>query len=198
MRLGPLSPALSPLRLEPERAVLLIVDVQTKLSAAMVQADLAGCARNWLILVELARRLQIPVVWSEQYPQGLGPTVPALAEALGQPGLRLHRFEKITFSCTDCEALPPLYQALGRRQWIVVGMETHVCVWQTVRGLLGWGAEVHVPVDATISRAPANHRVGLALCERAGAVVTSTETLAFDALGRAGTEDFKAISRLVR
>jgi nicotinamidase-related amidase len=195
---GPLPPALSPLRLEPGRAVLLIVDVQTKLSAAMAQADLAGCSRNWLILVELARRLQVPIVWSEQYPQGLGPTVPALAEALGQPGLRLHRFEKITFSCTDCDALPPLYQTLGRRQWIVVGMETHVCVWQTVRGLLGWGAEVHVPADATISRAPANHRVGLGLCERAGAVVTSTETLAFDALGRAGTEDFKAISRLVR
>jgi nicotinamidase-related amidase len=198
MAVSPLPPALAPLRLDPGRAVLLIVDVQTKLSAAMPEADLALCTRNWLILIELARRLGVPAVWSEQYPQGLGSTVPALAEALARPGLNLHRFEKITFSCTDCDALPPLYQSLGRRQWIVVGMETHVCVWQTVRGLLGWGAEVQVPADATISRALANHRVGLALCERAGAVVTSTETLAFDALGRAGTEDFKAISRLVR
>jgi hypothetical protein len=73
-----------------------------------------------------------------------------------------------------------------------------VCVWQTVRGLLAWGASVHVPGDAVISRSNANLRVGLALCERAGAVVTSTETVAFDALVRAGSDDFKAISRLVR
>jgi len=198
MPVAPLPPALSPLRLDPERAVLLIVDVQTKLSAAMPAAELAACSRNWLILIELARRLRLPVVWSEQYPQGLGPTLPALVEALGQPGLVVHRFEKITFSCTDCDALLPLYRSLGRRQWIVAGMETHVCVWQTVRGLLSWEAEVHVPADAVISRAPSNHRIGLGLCERAGALVTSTETLAFDALGRAGTEDFRAISRLVR
>ncbi len=198
MAAGPLPTALAPLRLDPARAALLVVDVQTRLSAAMPEEDLARCERNWLILVELARRLRLPVVWSEQYPQGLGPTLPPLAEALVQPGLSLHRIEKITFSCTDCDALPPLFQSLGRRQWIVVGMETHVCVWQTVRGLLGWSAEVHVPGDATISRAPANHQVGLRLCERAGALVTSTETVVFDALGRAGTEDFKALSRLVR
>jgi nicotinamidase-related amidase len=198
MAARPLPPSLAPLRLDPDRAALLIVDVQTKLSAAMPASELTACTRNWLILIELARRLHLPVVWSEQYPQGLGPTLPALAEALGRPGLALHRLEKITFSCTDCDALPPLYESLGRRQWIVVGMESHVCVWQTVRGLLGWQAEVHVPADATISRASANHQVGLGLCQRAGAIITSTETVAFDALERAGTEDFKAISRLVR
>jgi nicotinamidase-related amidase len=198
MAAGSLLSNLPPLRLDPARAGLLVVDVQTKLSAAMPEADLAHCLRNWLILVELARRLHLPVIWSEQYPQGLGPTLPPLVEALSGPGLTVHRIEKITFSCTDCEALPPLYQALARRQWIVVGMETHVCVWQTVRGLAAWEADVQVPADGTISRAPANHQIGLQLCERAGAVVTSTETIAFDALGRAGTEDFKAISRLVR
>ena len=186
------------LRIDASRAALLLVDIQTKLAAVMPAADLALCERNWLILVELARRLGMPVVWSEQYPQGLGPTVPALADALMKPGLALHRIEKLSFSCTECEAFPPLHESLARRQSIVAGMESHVCVWQTVRGLLARDAEVHVPADAVISRAPANWRVGLDLCARAGAVITSSETIAFDALGRAGTEDFKAISRLVR
>jgi isochorismate hydrolase len=198
MAVRPLPAALSRFRVDPARAALLVVDIQTKLSAAMPPEDQAACTRNWLVLVELAQRLRLPVVWSEQYPQGLGPTLPVLAEALSQPGLSLHRIEKITFSCTDCDALSPIFESMGRRQWIVVGMETHVCVWQTARGLLGWDAEVLVPGDATISRAPANHRVGLDLCARAGAVVTSTETVAFDALVRAGTDDFRAISRLVR
>jgi nicotinamidase-related amidase len=190
--------SLASLCIDPARAVLLVVDIQSKLTAAMPQPEIAVCQRNWLTLIELARRLRLPVVWSEQYPQGLGPTLPALAGALAAPGLSVHRLEKITFSCTDCEAFPPLAESLGRRQWIVMGMETHVCVWQTARGLLATGADVHLPADATISRAPANHQIGLQLCQRAGGVITSTETIAFDALERAGTEDFKAISRLVR
>jgi nicotinamidase-related amidase len=194
----PLPPALASLRIDPTRAALLLVDIQTKLAAAMPPVDLVVCQRNWLILVELARRLGLPVVWSEQYPRGLGPTLPELVDALLKPGLELHRMEKLSFSCTDSEAFLPLHETLARRQWIVVGMESHVCVWQTVRGLLGWGAEVHVPADAVISRAPANQRVGLDLSQRAGGVITSTETIAFDALGHAGTEDFRAISRLVR
>ena len=77
-------------------------------------------------------------------------------------------------------------------------MESHVCVWQTVRGLLALGRSVQVVEDAVLSRQPANHRVGLRLCERAGAVITSTETAAFDALVRAGSDDFKAISQRVK
>jgi nicotinamidase-related amidase len=197
-----LPPSFAPLCVDAARATLLVIDIQTKLTAVMPDAERAMCQRNWIILIELARRLRLPVVWSEQYPQGLGPTVPAVAEALASPGLMVQRLEKITFACTDCDDFAPLERQLapplGRGQWIVMGMETHVCVWQTVRGLLATGAEVHLPADATISRAPANHQIGLALCQRAGAVITSTETVAFDALERAGTEDFKAISRLVR
>jgi nicotinamidase-related amidase len=109
--------------------------------------------------------------------------------------------EKLEFSCTDAPAFRGLFDDfahLGRSQWIVVGMEAHVCVWQTARGLLSWGARVQVPGDAVISRSPANLRVGLGLIERAGGVVTSTEAVAFDALVRASGDDFKAISRLVR
>jgi nicotinamidase-related amidase len=189
------------LRVEADKAVLLLIDFQEKLASAMAPAARAACERNILILLELARRLRIPVVQSEQYPRGLGPTVAAFTAALAAPDLQLTRMEKLEFACTEAPGFRARFDDLqrgGRDQWIVVGMETHVCVWQTARGLLAWGGSVQVPADAVISRSPDNHRVGLALAERAGALVTSTETVAFDALVRAGGDDFKAISRLVR
>jgi nicotinamidase-related amidase len=199
MSTRPLPAPLELLRLDPARAALLIIDVQTKLCAAMNPQALAACQRNLLVLVELARRLRMPVVVSEQYPQGLGPTVPELAAALETAGAALFRFEKTAFACTEQEGFEELLVRVARPQWIVAGMETHVCVWQTVRGLLAApGASVHVAGDAVLSRDPANHRVGLDLMARAGAVSSSTETIAFDTLVRAGSEDFKAISRLVR
>jgi nicotinamidase-related amidase len=186
------------LRIQAARAALLVIDFQEKLAAAMAPPERAACERNIGILLELARRLNIPVVVSEQYTRGLGPTVAALTAALAAPGLDVHRFEKLEFGCTEAPAFRPLFDRIGRAQWIVTGMEAHVCVWQTARGLRTWGATVHVVADAVISRSPANLRTGLALIERAGAIVTSTETVAFDALERAGTDDFRAISRLVR
>jgi nicotinamidase-related amidase len=192
-------PSPDDLRVAPARSALLVVDFQEKLAGAMPAAERAACERNILILIELARRLRMPIVLSEQYTKGLGPTVPALSAALaGGADVALDRLEKLEFGCTEAPAFRPLFERIDRAQWLVVGMEAHVCVWQTVRGLLAWGASVHVPGDAVISRSNANLRVGLALCERAGAVVTSTETVAFDALVRAGSDDFKAISRLVR
>jgi nicotinamidase-related amidase len=189
---------LEALRIDPADTVLLIVDVQTKLSAVMPEAEMARVERNILVLLEMARRLHFPVIWSEQYPQGLGPTVPALATALAAPELVLTRLEKVTFSVTDHSRFQAAYTRIGRSRYVVVGMEAHVCVWQTARGLRALGAHVFVPADAVISRDPANRAVGLELAARAGAVVTSTEVVAFDALGRAGTDDFRAISRLIK
>lgn len=188
------------LRIDRGHAALLLVDFQERLAAAMAPGDLATCERNIVLLVELARRLSLPVVVSEQYPQGLGPTVNTLRTALAQPGLTVHRFEKLEFGCTDAPAFQELYRGLRRDQWIVVGMEAHVCVYQTVRGLaaLTRPARVHVPADCVISRAPANLRVGLDLCARAGAVVTCAETVVFDALGRAGSDEFRALSKLLK
>jgi nicotinamidase-related amidase len=190
------------LRVDPAGAVLLIIDVQVRLAAAMDAGALAGCERNILTLIELGRRLRLPLVVSEQYPRGLGPTVPAIAgalEAAASAGSRLLRLEKTAFACTEEPGFAPLLEQLAeRRQWLVTGMESHVCVWQTVRGLRALGRSVQVIEDAVLSRTAANHRVGLSLCERVGAVLTSTEAVAFDALVRAGSEDFKAISRLVK
>jgi nicotinamidase-related amidase len=189
------------LRISPARAVLLVVDVQERLSAVMNLEDREQSERNIVTLIEMARRLSIPVVVSEQYKKGLGPTVKPVEDALAAPGVQLTRFEKMEFACTDSGPFAPIFEAqraAGRDVWIVVGMETHICVYQTVRGLAGKGVAVHVPRDAVLSRTRENRAIGLGLCERAGAFVTATETVVFDALGKAGTDDFKALSKLIK
>ncbi len=189
------------LRVDPARAALLVVDIQDRLAAAMPAEGRALLERNVLILIEAARRLGMPIVASEQYPKGLGPTVPALQEALAaaeQAGAVVRRFEKVEFAAPQAPAWDGIWEDLRRQQWIVTGMEAHVCVYQSIRELAGRGAVVHAPGDAVISRTPENKAVGLALIERAGGVVTSTETVVFDALQRAGTEDFRALSRLIK
>ncbi len=180
------------------RAALLVVDVQEKLSAAMPEQALATVERNIAILAEAARRFELPVVLSEQYPRGLGSTNRSVLGALEPLGARVQRLEKTVFSVVQAPEFATLGQGGLRDQWILCGMETHVCIYQTVRDLVARGATVHVPEDAVISRAQHNWKRGLALCEAAGATITSTETVVFDLLGAAGTEDFKALSRLVR
>ena len=183
-------------RLDPARAALLVVDLQERLWLVMSEEDRATCLKNVGILLELARRLKIPVVQSEQYPKGLGPTVKEVAKLL--EGQDLRRMEKVEFSCAAAPSFAPHWEELGRDQWIVAGMESHVCVYQTVRDLTERGATVHVPVDAVISRTRENKNVGLDLARRVGAVLTSTETVVFDALGRAGSDDFRALSKLIK
>ncbi len=184
------------MRLRAESSALLVVDWQDKLCKAMPPEAEARGRKNVGILIEAARLLGVPVVVSEQYPQGLGRTLPdvwALAEAAAA-----QRVEKVTFACTNDSAFQALATALGPRSWVVSGMESHVCVWQTVRGLLEIAPFVHVVADAVLSRAEENRAIGVGLCREAGATVTSTETVAFDWLGKAGSDAFKAISRLVR
>jgi len=191
------SPGQAPeLRIDPARAALLLVDLQVRLWEVMAADERARVLRNVGILIEMARRLQVPVVVSEQYPRGLGPTLPEIETALA--GLPARRLEKVEFSCGAAPGFTDLWAELGRPVWIVAGMETHICVYQTVRDLAARGASVHVPADAVLSRTRDNRAVGLELIARAGGVVTATETVVFDALGRAATDDFRALSRLVK
>lgn len=186
------------LEIDPKRAALLIIDVQERLVAAMDKEQVPVMERNIGILCELARRFNIPVVCSQQYPKGLGPTVPNVESALADLGDNVHRFDKVEFSVCENAAFAPIYDQLDRDQWIVTGMESHVCVYQSVRGLIARGATVHVPHQTAISRHESNRQVGLALMERLGAIRTSTEVIVFDVLKKAGGDDFKALSRLVR
>lgn len=183
------------LRLLPEESLLLCVDVQERLCAAMAQDSLAQLVQNASRLLNGARILGIPVLVSEQYRRGLGTTLAELASQIPAASLNL---EKMEFSAWAAPALASAIVESGRSQIIVMGMEAHICVYQTVRDLVHVGYKVHVPHDAVCSRHAENARVGLALAERAGGIVTATETILFDWLHRAGSPEFKAISTLVR
>lgn len=181
------------LALLPEDTAIVVVDWQERLCPAMPPEILDRNARNVTHLLTLAARLDLPVVASEQYPRGLGPTVPAIAELLPSAAL-----PKMAFSAGRDEGVMAAIEALGRKTLVVVGMETHICVFQTVRDLVAAGYAVQVPADAVVSRSTANYRVGLELCRAAGAVITATETALFDLMRVAGGDVFKEISRRIR
>jgi len=190
--------ALPELRVEPARAALLIVDVQERLAAVMPAERLVRVVRAVRVLVELARRFEIPVVVTQQYPQGLGPTLSEVELCLEGLGPLVHRLDKVDFSVCSAPDFEPIWKQLGRSQWIITGMETHVCVYQTVRHLCERGAQAMVAVDGVVSRDDENREVGLSLMGRCGAVLSSAETIVFDALGVARGDDFKALSRLLK
>jgi nicotinamidase-related amidase len=179
------------------RAALLVVDIQERLAAAMPEEVLAQTVRNTAVLIETARRMWLPIVVSQQYPKGLGPTLPAIEDAL-RDAPTLHRFDKLAFSAADTPDFAALAPKLGRDQWIVAGMEAHVCVYQSARGLVARGFDVHVVADAVASRSKPNFKIGRTLIAEAGAVVTSTEVVVFDLLGTAADVEFKALSRLIK
>ncbi len=181
------------------RAALLVVDIQERLANAMPETAVNRLVHNTRLLIEAARRFGMPVVVTQQYPKGLGPTLPAVEDALTSAEVpMLHRFDKLEFSAVSCPGVASLLPKLARDQWIVCGMEAHVCVYQSARSLIARGYEVHVPIDAICSRAQASWDVAGSMLERAGAIVTSTETVVFDLLERAGTDDFKALSKLIK
>jgi isochorismate hydrolase len=179
--------------LDRNNAVLVVIDVQEKLCRAMDEKVLRHLVANAGVLLETAAELKIPVVTTEQYVKGLGETLPELKSRLTDPAL-----EKMTFSCCGDSAFVEKMQSLGRRQVIVVGMECHVCVLQTVVELLAAGFCVHLVRDAVMSRRKDNWFVGLETARDAGAVITSTEAALFQLLKVAGTEEFKKLSKLVR
>ena len=171
-------------------SVLVVVDVQERINAVMAdQAHLARIAA----LVEACTLLGVPVVATEQYPKGLGPTVTELSGLLPAPPL-----VKDTFSCAREPAVRAALEATGRRQAIVVGIEAHVCVLQTALDLVAAGCQVHVPHDAVSSRRPVDKEWALRRMASAGVVVTTTESALFELLERCGTDEFKAVSRMIR
>lgn len=183
-------------RLDPESSLLLVVDVQERLAAAMPPPAMERLVANAGLLLESARLLNVPVVASEQYSKGLGPTVAALRDGLG--AAHAQPIEKMSFDAVD---EPAVAQAIARhspRAVVVVGMETHVCVFQTARHLARRGHAVYVVADAVASRREEHRTLGLSLCERAGAIAIPAESIVFDWLRFAGTDTFKALSRRMR
>ncbi len=176
--------------MSPGDTALLVVDVQEKLVPAI-----AGHRRVvWNIgrLIDGAKVLGLAVWATEQYPKGLGPTVPELAARLGPIPA------KLTFSCSGCPGLFDVLRGGGRSKVLVCGVEAHVCVGQTVLDLLAEGFRVYVAADATGARRPADCEIALRRMESAGAVLTTTEAALFEWCQVAGTPEFKEISRLVK
>lgn len=180
-------------QLDREKSVLLVVDVQQKLIPAMPQKVYRETLRSIDFLVRSARLLDVPVTATEQYPKGLGPTVPELADAC-----RDSVVQKMSFGCCGEPSFLDHLKKLGRPQVIVTGMEAHVCVWQTVMGLLGAGLRVHLVRDAIISRGKIDYLNALDLARQAGAVITTAETAVFQLLRTAAAPEFKAVSALVK
>ncbi len=174
--------------LERDSTLLLVVDAQEAFRPAVLDFD--RVVHNAGVLVQGAKALGVPVVVTEQYPKGLGHTVPELAGHLEG----IEPLEKVCFSATDAEG----FDLDGRKQALVCGIESHVCVSQTAHGLLEHGLEVHVARDAVTSRSEENKELGLHKMESSGAVLTSVETALFELLGAAGTEEFKRVQGLVK
>lgn len=176
--------------MSPHDTALLVVDVQEKLMPLI-----SGSSRilwNLRRLLDGAEAVGLPTLATEQYPQGLGPTLPELASRLGKIP------SKATFSCGGCEPFAERLTELNVSKVMVSGIEAHVCVQQTVLDLLANGYRVYVPVDAVGSRYAVDFETGLKRMETAGATLTTTESALFEWCQVSGTPVFKKISALVR
>lgn len=169
---------------------LLVVDMQEKLLQFIPEQErLVWNARR---LIDGAKILGLPVIATEQYPRGLGPTIPELADRLGNIPA------KVAFSCGECGSLFADLQAQGIFKILLCGMETHVCVQQTALDLLADGYRVYLAVDALGARATLDHETALRRMDSAGATLTTTEAALFEWCDVAGTPEFKQISALVK
>ena len=177
------------MRLQRDRAALVVVDVQEAFRRAIPDFD--DVAASTAKLVEGAKAMDVPVVVTEQYPKGLGETVPEIADHLPAGTAPI---EKLCFSAAEADG----FDLGDRDQALVCGIETHVCVNQSVLDLLDRDVETHVVQDAVGSRTAANKELGLHKMERAGAVVTSVETALFELLGGSDHPAFKQVQALVK
>lgn len=175
-----------------DASVLVIVDVQERLLPAIHEG--AAALARMLLLLQTAALLKVPVIVTEQYPKGLGPTVAAVRAAV--PAFT--PVEKLEFSCAPVPRFAQMLRALNRPQVIVAGIETHVCVGQTALDLAAAGSRVFVPADATGSRRALDRDAALDRMRDGGVTVTTAEAVAFEWLRCAGTEEFKAVSGFLK
>ncbi len=179
-----------PTKMSADDSALLVIDVQDKLLAKI--PDAATLVRNIAFLIDGARLLDLPVAATEQYPKGLGPTVAELAQRLPV------RPDKVAFSCCAIPAIVEGFRSAARPKVVLAGMETHVCVLQTALDLLAQDFRVYIPVDAVASRFAVDHDQAIRRLDRAGAVITTSETAVFEWLGGANHPRFKQIIALVQ
>ncbi|GIM44976.1 hydrolase [Collibacillus ludicampi] len=178
--------------LSKEQALLVLVDVQGKL--AKIVHDSESLIENLIKLIQGLRILRVPIIWVEQYPEGLGSTIEEVAQYL--TGIKPIR--KISFNACENETFIQAVKETGRQQLLVAGIETHICVYQTSIGLKKMGYEVQVVTDAVSSRTLANKEIGLEKMKSAGVAWTSVETVLFELMKIAEGDHFKQIIKLLK
>lgn len=181
-----------PSLLRRDQAVLVLVDVQERLHAEMPRRD--EVALRLVKLAEAAKRLAVPVVLTEHAAKAFGPTIAPVRSAL-EGVAALH---KMVFSCFGSEEFRSALESLRRKQVVVAGYETHVCVCQTALDALSAGYQVHLVRDATASRSDSDYAVGVEKMSGAGVLPASAETVIFELLERAGTEEFRALLSVIK
>ncbi|NWG01462.1 MAG: isochorismatase family protein [Syntrophaceae bacterium] len=180
--------------MERENAVLAIVDVQNLLMKQMDQKVGEKVIRNIQTMIAFAKKMDIPILVTEQYPKGLGKTVPEIRKHLDS----IVPIEKIAFSCCGVEMFNQQLDHRGRNQIILTGIETHVCVLQTADDLIQKGYTVNAIADAICSRRKLDWEIGLRWMEKRGAMISTTEIIAFQLLKEAGTEEFRELSKWLK
>ena len=174
-----------------EDVVFTFIDIQDKLLKAMYNKD--QIVKNSTVLAKVASTIGAEAIYTVQYPKGLGFT----NEEVKAPLKDKKEFGKLTFNSYGEKKKKKEFDSLGKKQVVLCGMETHICVFQTVRALLEAGFEVFVAADALGSRSEENSKNGMELLREMGAVISNTETILFDLAGIAGTDEFKTLQKLI-
>jgi nicotinamidase-related amidase len=182
------------MKIERGQAVLIVIDVQDVLMKKMDREVGKKVIQNIQTLLTFAKEMAIPILMTEQYPKGLGNTVAEIRTEMGS----ILPIEKVSFSCLGVVAFNNQLNHLGRKQILLTGIETHVCVLQTASDLIQEGYEVHVVADAICSRKKFDWETGLRWMEKRGAMISTTEIIAFQLLKEAGTEEFRNLSKLLK
>lgn len=179
--------------LDPTTSVLVVIDVQEAYRERAWEA--ARLLRKVATLIEVAKVVEVPVVITEQYPRGLGSTMPEVAGCLPEG---LQPIEKRSLSCWGASAFATRIEELGRRQIVVAGLETHACVNQTIHDLIHHGYQVHLPVDAVSSRFEPDHRAGLEKLLGSGAVPATVEMVGLEWVRTSDSPHFRPLQALIR
>ena len=178
--------------LDAKKTALVLIDVQEKLAGVMHEKE--RLFENLQRLIRGVRALEVPILWCEQNPAGLGGTIPQLVEQLEG----LEPISKMSFSCCDCKEFAAQLDKIGPKHVLLAGIETHVCVYQTAARMAGAGYDVQIVADAVSSRTAENKSLGLGRSKAMGATITSTEMALFELLGDAENPAFREILKIVR
>ncbi|MEN3000375.1 MAG: hydrolase [Armatimonadota bacterium] len=183
----------SDLLLSRDRSVLIVVDMQEPFLSMIKVRDLIE--RNIAFLLQVAKLLNVPILATLQNAERLGGVVPALQTLLPEQPAPI---DKLCFSCLGAESFARALQETGRQQVVLTGIEAHICIMQTALDLLKAGYRVHVPYDAVASRGKPEWKYALLRLQHAGAVVTSVESVTYEWLYQAGTEEFRQLLPLIK